>query len=76
MRLVEVLDSVTISRLRKQAEFLFSIYQAEIARDPTSRATEASRSNLIAMQHTVRQMYGHAVARYVAIAVARYVAIA
>ena len=31
-----------------------------------SRATESSRSNVIAMQHTVRQMYGEAVARDVA----------
>jgi hypothetical protein len=63
MQLVEQLDSVSIERLRKQGEFLLRIYQAEIAKDPASRATESSRSNVIAMQHTIRQMYGEAVAR-------------
>jgi hypothetical protein len=63
MQLVEQLDSVTVERLRKQGEFLLRIYQAEIAEDPTSRATEFARSNVIALQHTVRQVYGEAVAR-------------
>jgi hypothetical protein len=63
MPLVEQLDSVSIERLRKQDELLLRIYQAEMAKDPASRATESSRSNVIAMQHTVRQMYGEAVAR-------------
>jgi len=62
MQLVEQLDSVTIERLRKQGEFLLRIYRAEFAKDPTSRATESSRSNVIAMHHTVRQLYGKAVA--------------
>ena len=62
MQLVEQLDSVTIERLRKQSEFLLRIYRAEFAKDPTSRATESSRSNVIAMHHTVRQLYGEAVA--------------
>ena len=66
MQLVEELDSVTIERLRKQGEFLLRIYRAEFAKDPTSRATESSRSHVIAMQHTVRQMYGEAVAQDVA----------
>jgi hypothetical protein len=66
MQVAEQLDSVTIERLRKQGEFLFKIYQEEIARDPTSRATEASRSNVIALQHTVQQIYGETVARDVA----------
>jgi hypothetical protein len=66
MQLVQQLGSVTIERLRKQGGFLLRIYQAEISRDPTSRATEFARSNVIAMQHTVRQMYGEAVARDVA----------
>ena len=63
MQVVEQLDSEAIERLRKQSGFLLGIYHAEIAKDPTSRATESSRSNLIAMHHTVRQMYGDAVAR-------------
>jgi hypothetical protein len=66
MQVVEQLDSGTIERLRKQGEFLLRIYQAEIADDPASHATEFARSNLIAVQHTVRQMYGDAVARDVA----------
>ncbi len=63
MQLVEQLDSVTIERLRKQGEFLLRIYRAEFAKDPISRATESSRSNVIAVQHTVKQMYGEAMAR-------------
>jgi hypothetical protein len=66
MQVVEQLDSKAIERLRKQSGFLLGIYQSEIAKDPTSRATESSRSNLIAVQHTVRQMYGEAVVRDVA----------
>ena len=66
MQVAEQLESVTIERLRKQGEFLLRIYQAEFAQDPISRSTESSRSNVIAMQHTVRQMYGEAVARDVA----------
>jgi hypothetical protein len=63
MQLVEELDSETIKRLEKQGEFLLRMHQAELAKDPTSRATESSRSNLIAMQHTIKQMYGETVAR-------------
>ena len=66
MQVVEQLDSVTKERLRKQGQFLLRVYQAEFDQDPTSHATESSRSNVIAMQHTVRQMYGEAVAREVA----------
>jgi hypothetical protein len=66
MQVAEQLDSASIERLRKQSGFLLGIYLAEIAKDPASRATESSRSNVIAMKHTVRQMYGEAVARDVA----------
>ena len=59
----EQLDLVTIERLRKQGEFLLRIYRAEFDKDPSSHSTESSRSNMIAMQHTVRQMYGEVVAR-------------
>jgi hypothetical protein len=62
MQLVEELNSVTIERLRKQGGFLLGSPRAEIAKDPTSRASDSSRSNVIAMQHTVRQVYGEAVA--------------
>src|SRR6266446_3507948 len=63
MELVEQLDSVIIERLRKQGEFLRRIYRAEFAKDPISRATVSSRSNVIAVQHTVRQIYGEDVVR-------------
>ena len=66
MQLVEQLDSITIERLRKQGEFLLRVYQAEFDQDPASHAAESSRSNVIAMRHTVRQMYGETVARDVA----------
>ena len=66
MHLLEELDSGTLKHLGKQGGFLLRLHQAELAKDPTSRATESSRSNLIAIQHTVKQMYGEAVARDVA----------
>ena len=66
MQLVEELDSETIERLGKQREFLLMVHHAELAKDPASRATESSRSNLMAAQHTIRQVYGEAVAREVA----------
>ena len=58
---MQVAEQLDIERLRKQSEFLLGIYRAEFAQDPASRATQSSRSNVIAMQHTVRQMYGQAV---------------
>ena len=69
MHLVEELDTVTIERLRKQGEFLRRIYRAEFAKDPTSHATESSRSNVLAMYHTIKQIHGEAIARDVAILV-------
>jgi len=66
MQRIEELDSGAIERLRKQGEFLLRVYRAEFPKDPISRATESSRSNVIAIQHTVRQMFGEAVVRDVA----------
>ena len=66
MRFVEELDLGSIKRLGKQVRFLLRIHQAELSKDPTSHATESSCSNLMAVQHTVKQMYGEAVARDVA----------
>ena len=71
MQVVEQFDSLTIERLRKQGGFLLRLHRAELAKDPTSRATESSRSNMIAAQHTVKQMYGEAVARDLANRVTR-----
>ena len=62
MQVADQLDSATIQRVRKQGEFLLRIYQAEFAKGPTSSTTESSRSNFIALQHTVSQLYGEAVA--------------
>ena len=62
MQVAEQLDSAAIERLRKQSGFLLGIYHAEIAKDPASHATACARSNVIATQHTVRQMYGEACA--------------
>ena len=61
MQLMEDLDSGSITRLGKQHRFLLRMHQAELAKDHLSRATKSSRSNLMAVQHTVRQMYGEAV---------------
>ena len=61
-----VAEQLDIERLRKQSEFLLRIYRAEFAQEPTSRATQSSRSHLIAVQHTIEQLYGEAVARDVA----------
>jgi len=63
---LEELDSRTIERLGKQGGFLLSTYHAELAKAPSSRATESSRSNVIALWHTIKQIYGKAVARDVA----------
>ena len=63
MQLVQEFDAGTIERLTRQGEFLARTYQAELIQDPTSQATESSRSNLIALQHTAKQMYGKAVAQ-------------
>ena len=48
----------TVERVRKQSALLLRLYQAELAIDPTSCATESSRSNLMALRHTIAQMYG------------------
>jgi len=54
----EQLHLGTIERMRKQSALLLRLYHAELASDPTSRATESSRSNLMALRHTIAQMYG------------------
>jgi hypothetical protein len=51
-------DSATSERLKKENGLLLRIYRAAFAHDPTSHATELARSNLIALRHTVRQVYG------------------
>lgn len=51
-------DSATSERLKKENGLLLRIYQAAFAKDPASHATESARSNLIALRHSVRQIYG------------------
>ena len=56
------IDVETIKRLEEQSKLLRRTYQAEFAKGPTSRGTESSRSNLIALRHTIKQIYGDAAA--------------
>jgi hypothetical protein len=66
MDYLEELDSGTIERLGKQSRFLLGTYEEELAKDPASSATESSRSNVIALWHTIKQIYGKTVVRDVA----------
>ena len=65
MHLMAELVSESTERLGKQNRFLLRMHQAELAKDPTSHATASSRSNMMALRHTIEQMYGEAVARNV-----------
>jgi hypothetical protein len=56
------LDAETIERLEEQSELLLRMYQAEFAKDPASRATGSLRSNMIALRHTIHQIYGEGAA--------------
>jgi len=51
-------NAATLQRLGEQSGFLLRTYQAEFARNPYSEATKSSRSNLIALLHTIHQVYG------------------
>jgi hypothetical protein len=62
MHVLKKVEAETLKRLVKQGGFLLKLHQAELAKDPRSRATESSRSNLMALRHTVRQVYGSSVA--------------
>ena len=66
MDYLEELDLGTIKFLGQQGGFLLAMYHEELAKDPASRATGSSRSNVIALWHTIKQIYGKAVARDVA----------
>jgi hypothetical protein len=54
------IDAETIERLHEQSELLLRMYQLELSKDPCSRATESSRSNMIALRHSIGQIYGEA----------------
>jgi hypothetical protein len=51
-------NAATIERLGDQSGLLLKAYRAAFARDPNSQATKSSRSNLIALLHTIHQVYG------------------
>ena len=58
MQLEEQLDSGTLERLEEQSRLLQRIYQPDLAKSPASRAAGSSRSNMIALRHTIELMYG------------------
>jgi hypothetical protein len=60
------LGAETMERLEEQSRSLLRTYQIEFDKDSTSHATEASRSNVIALRHTIKQIYGEAAALAVA----------
>jgi hypothetical protein len=51
-------NAATIQRLGEQSGLLLKTYHAEFARNPDSEETKSSRSNLIALLHTIHQVYG------------------
>jgi hypothetical protein len=59
-------DGETIERLEEQSRLLLKMYEVELAKDPTSPATKSSRSNMIALRHSINQVYGKAAALEVA----------
>jgi hypothetical protein len=61
MHTLERNEAGTLKHLVKQGGFLLKLHLAEFAKDPTSHATESSRSNLMAVRHTVKQVHGSAV---------------
>ena len=56
------LDAATRERLEEQSGLLLRIYEAEFAKDPASCATANSRSHMIALRHSINQIYGDAAA--------------
>jgi len=60
MQFEEQVHLGTIDRVRNQSALLLRLYQAEVASDPTSRATESARSNLMALRDTIALMCGDA----------------
>jgi hypothetical protein len=66
MHLEALVSSETIERLEEQSRLLLRMYRVEFAKDPTSPATEHTRSNMIALRHSITQIYGQAAALDVA----------
>jgi hypothetical protein len=63
MNCAGALDAETIERLRRQHELLANTYYSELLKDPTSLAAQSSRSNVMAVAHTITQLYGEGVAQ-------------
>jgi hypothetical protein len=57
------IDAETIERLDEQSKLLLRMYRLELAKDPSSRATASSRSNMLALRHSIDQIYGEATSR-------------
>ena len=70
MPLVDEPRTMSLDRLKTEGKFLLRVYEAELAKNPTSYATRSSRSNLMAVQHTVRQVYGQTVALAIEVSLA------
>jgi|KBSMisStandDraft_5_1062788.scaffolds.fasta_scaffold13892_7 hypothetical protein len=56
------LDAETMERLQEQSRLLLRTYRIECDKDPTSHATESSHSHVIALRHTIKQLYGETAA--------------
>ena len=69
MQLEALVSAETIERLEEQSGLLLRLYRTEFANDPTSAATERARSNMIALRHSIIQIYGPAAALDVANAI-------
>jgi hypothetical protein len=70
MQMEAQIGAGTIERLKKQSRLLLRSYQVELAKDPASSATQSSRSNMIALRHSIIQIYGDAAAVQVTSAMA------
>jgi hypothetical protein len=56
MKVLSEIVFQSIDRLGKQNKLLLQMYQAELKNDSTSLATASSRSNIMAVQHTIEQI--------------------
>ena len=52
------LNLEALERLEEQSALLLRTYCSQLSKDPDSRATASSRSNLIALLHSITQIYG------------------
>lgn len=52
------LNLESLERPEEQSALLLRTYRLQLSKDPASRATASSRSNLIALLHSITQIYG------------------